>query len=71
MSSSGVVLLCDIQRFTIQRCMIHGTYIMQRKIWNDLALSRLWGRLWVVSKVESSVRERDSPFEVYPAGKLQ
>ena len=30
-----------------------------------IAFSRLWGRLWAVSKVESS------PSEVYPAGNLQ
>ena len=41
-----------------------------------LALSGLWGGgeggwLWAVTKVESSVRARASPSEIYLAGKLQ
>ena len=40
-----------------------------------LALSELWGGeggwLWAVTKVESSVRARASPSEIYLAGKLQ
>ena len=36
-----------------------------------IALSRLWGGLWAVSKVESLAHMHTSPSEVYPAGKLQ
>ena len=45
-------------------------YLMQRKM-VLLALSRLWGVVWAVSKVESLAHAPASPSEVYPAGKLQ
>ena len=45
-------------------------YLMRRKM-VLLALSRLWGVMWAVSKVESLAHAPASPSEVYPAGKLQ
>ena len=36
-----------------------------------MALSRLWGGLWALSKVESLAHTHTSPSEVYPAGELQ
>ena len=45
-------------------------YLMQRKM-VLLALSRLWGVVWAVSKVDSLAHAPASPSVVYPAGKLQ